>query len=381
MALVAGPRQVGKTTLCREVSTEHVYLTWDDPDHRRILVRGPAAVAEHAGLERASRSPRVIVLDELHKFAKWKSFLKAFFDRFGDVSRILVTGSSRLDVYRRGGDSLMGRYFQVRVHPFSAGEASRPEVPTTSEIREPVPIDEADWRALIDHGGFPEPFVRRDRRFSNRWQGLRREQLVREEVRDTTRIHELGQLAVLVELLESRSGQALSYSSLAQDVQISVDTARRWIDTLAALHHGFLVRPWFRNVTKSLRKEPKWYVRDWSLVEDPGQRAETLIACHLLKAVETWTDLGMGRYELRYLRDKEKREVDFLVVRAGKPWFLVEAKTSDTRLSPALAHFQGQVGAAHAIQAVLDLPAVGADSFTRRDPVVVSARDLLSQLP
>lgn len=381
MLLVSGPRQVGKTTLCREMTPAHVYLTWDDPDHRRVLVRGPAAIAAHAELERATPEPRVLVLDELHKFAKWKTLLKGLFDRYGGLARVLVTGSSRLDVYRRGGDSLMGRTFHLRIHPFSVGEAVRPHPPADEEIRPPRPIAEVDWRALLEHGGFPEPFVRRDRRFSNRWRGLRREQLVREEVRDTTRIHEVGQLSVLVELLEARSGTALSYSSLARDVQISVDTARRWVDTLAALHHGFLVRPWFRNVTKSLRKEPKWYVRDWSVVEDPGQRAETLVACHLAKAVDAWTDLGLGRYELRYLRDKEKREVDFLVVRNGKPWFLVEVKTSDTRLSPALAHFQAATGAAHAFQAVVDLPPVGADAFRRTDPVVVSARDLLSQLP
>ncbi|GAB4197162.1 MAG: hypothetical protein OHK0013_05040 [Sandaracinaceae bacterium] len=257
----------------------------------------------------------------------------------------------------------------------------RPEPPVDAEVRPPRAIAEDDWQALLQHGGFPEPFVRRERRFSNRWRGLRREQLVREEVRDTTQIHEVGQLSILVELLESRSGMALSYSSLAREVQISVDTARRWVDTLTALHHGFLVRPWFRHVTKSLRKEPKWYVRDWSVVEDVGQRAETLVACHLAKAVDAWTDLGLGRYELRYLRDKEKREVDFLVVRNGKPWFLVEVKTGDTKLSPALAHFQTAVGASHAFQAVVDLPPVGANAFSRTDPVVVSARDLLSQLP
>jgi predicted AAA+ superfamily ATPase len=381
MLLVSGPRQVGKTTLCREVAPAHTYLTWDDPDDRRILVRGPSAIAAHAALEQASREPRVLVLDELHKFAKWKTLLKGLFDRYGTLARILVTGSSRLDVYRRGGDSLMGRTFHLRVHPFSVGEVVRPRALVDAEVHGPMPIGEIDWRALLEHGGFPEPFVRRERRFSNRWRGLRREQLVREEVRDTTRIHEVGQLAVLVELLEARSGTALSYSSLAREVQVSVDTARRWVDALAALHHGFLVRPWFRNVTKSLRKEPKWYVRDWSVVEDVGQRAETLVACHLLKAVDAWTDLGLGRYELRYLRDKDKREVDFLVVRGGKPWFLVEVKSSDTSLSPALAHFQAATGAPHAFQAVVELPPVGADAFRRTDPVVVSARDLLSQLP
>ncbi|MCC6765380.1 MAG: DUF4143 domain-containing protein [Deltaproteobacteria bacterium] len=155
---------------------------------------------------------------------------------------------------------------------------------------------------------------------------------------------------------------------------------RRWVDTLTALHHGFLVRPWFKNVAKSLRKEPKWYATDWSGIADPGQRAETFVACHLLKAVQGWSDLGLGTYELRYLRDKEKREVDFVVIRDRKPWFLVEVKHADTSLSPSLAHFQRQTGARHAFQAVLEEPFVDADCFTRRDPCVVPARTLLSQL-
>ena len=149
-------------------------------------------------------------------------------------------------------------------------------------------------------------------------------------------------------------GSALPVSStisnLAREINVAVDTMRRWIATLCTLHHGFLVRPWFRNVAKSLRKEPKWYLRDWSGVRDPGQRAETFVACHLLKAVEMWEDLGFGAFQLRYLRDKQKREVDFLVVRDDRPWFMVEVKAGDTSLSPALSHFREQIDAEHCFQ-------------------------------
>lgn len=147
------------------------------------------------------------------------------------------------------------------------------------------------------------------------------------------------------------------------------------------LRYGFLVWPWFVNVAKALRKEPKWFLRDWSGLADEGARAETVVACHLLKAVETWTDQGLGNFELRYLRDKEKREVDFLVVRDEKPWFLVEAKVSDTVLSPSLRHFQDQIQAPHAFQVVRDLEFVQADPFLRERPTVVPARTLLSMLP
>ena len=172
----------------------------------------------------------------------------------------------------------------------------------------------------------------------------------------------------------------LFYDPSSQEVGVAVDTVKRWVDLLERLHFGFRVRPWFTNVSKALRKEPKWFLRDWSNVEDPGARAETLVACHLLKAVEGWSDLGLGRFELRYLRDKLKREVDFVVVRDRKPWFLVEVKTRDTSLSEALRYFQATTRAPHAFQAVIEQPYIDVDCFSRNEPVVVPARTLLSQL-
>ena len=187
-------------------------------------------------------------------------------------------------------------------------------------------------------------------------------------------------METLMRILAERSAGQMVYSNLASELGVAVDTIKRWVDLLERMHYGFLVRPWFVNVAKSLRKEPKWFLRDWSGIEGTGSRAETMMACHLLKAVEGWTDLGFGEFELRYLRDKQKREVDFLVVRDRKPWFLVEVKAGDARLSPALAHFQGQTGAPHAFQAVFDLPFEPVDCFSASNPVVVPARTLLSQL-
>jgi len=377
MALVSGPRQVGKTTVCRALGD--FYLNWDNTDDRQPLLRGPAALAERLGLDRLRPTPPVVVIDELHKFSKWKQLLNGFFDTYGDRARLLVTGSSRLDVFRRGGDSLMGRYLLYRMHPWSVAECVRVAIPG-SELQPPEAIDPSDWEALWTHGGFPEPFLRRDPRFSRRWRGLRQDQLAREDLREVTRVQELGPMETLMRLLADRSGNQLVYSNLAGDLGVGADTVKAWVDLLGRLHYGFLVRPWFANVAKALRKEPKWFLRDWSGLDDVGARAETLVACHLLKAVEGWTDLGFGSFELRYLRDKDKREVDFLVVKDQKPWFLVEVKAGDTHLSPALAHFQNQTGAPHAFQAVLDLPYEPVDCFTVNRPVVVPARTLLSQL-
>ncbi len=377
MAFVVGPRQVGKTTVCRGLARD--YLDWDNEDEREIILRGPKAVAEHARLSVAAERLPVLALDELHKYRRWKLFLKGFFDTYEDRVRILVTGSSRLDVYRRGGDSLMGRYFLFRMHPFSVGEIARQSVPE-EPVRPPRPIADDDWRALWEHGGYPEPFVRRAARFSARWRSLREAQLLKEDVRDLTRIQELDQLATLGRLLARQSGAQLVFSSLAKQIRVSENTVRNWIATLGSLQYGFVIRPWHKNLARALRKEPKWFLRDWSGIEEAGSRAETFCACHLLKAVEGWTDLGLGEFELRYVRDKQQNEVDFVVVRDGTPWFLVEAKHRDAKLSPALAYFQAHTGCAHAFQVVVDGDYVGRDCFSYTGPVVVPARTLFSQL-
>lgn len=380
MAFVSGPRQVGKTTTCRIHGD--TYINWDNIDDREAILAGPTKLIDQFQLDRLSRTLPVVIFDELHKYPRWKQFLKGFFDTYADQLRIMVTGSSRMDVYRRGGDSLMGRYFLYRMHPFSVAETLTQNLPDEKRIiRQPKKVSSTNFDALWNHGGYPEPFLKRDMRFSRRWQSLRLEQLVREDIRDLTQIQQLDQLELLVKLLAERSAHQLIYGSLASNVRVSIDTARRWIDVLVSLHLGFLIRPWFKNVSRSLRKEPKWFLRDWASIKDPGDKAETFVACHLLKAVEGWNDIGLGRFELGYLRDKEKHEVDFLVARDGKPWFLVEVKLHDESISPSLKYFQQQLAAPFAFQVVLDANYVDADCFARAGtPIIVPARTFLSQL-
>ncbi|MCK4303905.1 MAG: AAA family ATPase, partial [Candidatus Eisenbacteria sp.] len=204
MAFVSGSRQVGKTTLCRELGS--TYLDWDNEDHREVILAGAGAVARYAGLERLSERPVILVFDELHKYRRWRLFLKGFFDTYEDRIRVIVTGSSRLDVYRRGGDSLMGRYFPFRMHPFSVAEVTTTAIPSDPIRSPPAQISDGDWQALMAHGGYPEPFVQRSARFTTRWRALRRTQLLREDIRDLTRIQELDQLDILEKLLAERSG-------------------------------------------------------------------------------------------------------------------------------------------------------------------------------
>lgn len=380
MAFISGPRQVGKTTTCRMHGD--TYINWDNIDDRESILSGPLSLIEKFQFNRLSKSYPVVIFDELHKYPRWKQFLKGFFDTYADQLRIIVTGSSRMDVYRRGGDSLMGRYFLYRMHPFSIAEILTQDLPDEKKIiRLQKKVSSTNFDALWTHGGYPEPFLKRDSRFSHRWQSLRREQLVREDIRDLTQIQQLDQLELLVKLLSERSAHQLIYGNLANDVRVSIDTTRRWIDVLVSLHLGFLIRPWFKNVSRSLRKEPKWFLRDWASIKDPGDKAETFVACHLLKAVEGWNDMGLGKFELGYLRDKEKREVDFIVARDGNPWFLVEVKQKDDSISPALKYYQQQLDVPFAFQVVLESKYVDADCFAKAGaPIVVPARTFLSQL-
>ena len=377
MVFLSGPRQCGKTTLAKAMADR--YFSWDDLATRRLVAGDAAGFASAAGLDVATGTCPVLALDEIHKFVRWKFFLKGFFDLYEDRMRLIVTGSARLDIYKRGGDSLMGRYFLYRMHPFGVAELVRSDL-DLREIHPPRPISDADWFALWEHGGFPEPFLRRDRRFTTRWRKLRREQLFREDLRDLTKISDFAGVRILSELLLARAGCQITSASLAREIGVAETTVKVWTAALEYFHEGFTVRPWFRNVENSIRKTPKWYQRDWCEVAGEGARFENLVACHLLKAVDMWNDLGLGDYALHYVRNKAKAEVDFLVAKDGKPWFLAEAKVADASLSPALAAMQKATGAAHAFQIVRDLPYAGADAFAYSTPVAVSARSFLSQL-
>ncbi len=386
MAFVSGPRQVGKSTLIASLcESGDVSFNWDRPDDRRALLKGSDFIIDRYGLSdlRDPESRRLIAFDEIHKFRQWKNFLKGFFDACEVEVSVLVTGSARLNIYKRGGDSLMGRYFLYRMHPLSVGEIlPRPYAPDL--IRPPGKVPAEGFEALLRYGGFPEPFLRGTDRFYNRWIGLRTEQMFREDLRDLTRVQDIDQLMTLSQILLSQAGAMVNYSSLANEVCVSVDTIRRWMTLLESIYFSFRVRPWFRNIAKSLRKQPKVYPWDWSPVKDEGARLECLTASHLFKAVHWWTDLGLGQFDLHYIRDTAQREVDFLISRDAKPWIMIEVKKSRKEpLSPALKQFAHVLKVPHAFQAVMDMEPVEADCFDDSragKPFRVPLKTLLSQL-
>lgn len=383
MAFLMGPRQVGKTTLAFSFLEKNVnghYFNWDRVDHRLLFLEGPDAVAKQSGLFELQAIKPTLIFDEIHKAKQWKLLLKGFFDSYERLAKIIVTGSSKLDTYKKGGDSLMGRYFYYRIHPLSVAEIISPNL-INQEIRvKPTEINNTDWEALFDHGGFPEPFVQRSEEFSRRWQKARRDQLIREDVRDETRIHEVSLMEILAELLRLQAGQSMDYTSLSKKVGVSIDTIKRWLDVLRSFYYCFTIQPWSKNLSRSLIKEPKIYLWDWSLIDDEGHRLENLIASHLLKAVHFWNDRGIGDYGLFYLRTKDKLEVDFVVTKNGEPWFIVEVKVSDRNISPALYFFQKKLQPEHTFQVVCNMPFVDKNCFDEKGPICVPAKTFLSQL-
>ncbi len=382
MAFLMGPRQAGKTTVSLAAAGEwskHFYFNWDNAQEKLLFIEGPTAIAKQAGLDVLMTESPVLIFDEIHKFGKWKNFLKGFFDLYEKRTKIIVTGSARLNIYKKGGDSLMGRYFYYRLHPLSVAEIVSPTL-IEEEIRSPSPISVSDWEALLEHGGFPEPFIQRSKSFSLRLKNLRKDQLFREDIRDGTKIQEIAELELLAECLRRQAAESLTYHSLATKIRVSTDTVRRWIEILKSFYYCFTIQPWSKNVTRSLIKEPKLYLWDWSLIDDEGHRNENIVASHLLKATHFWSDRGLGDYGLYYLRTKDQLETDFLVTKNDKPWFLVEVKTKAKGLSPALYHFQKELGAPHAFQVAFDLPFINKNCFEESGPILVPAQTFLSQL-
>jgi len=380
MAFITGPRQVGKTTTSRSLFNDHAYLNWDNQSNRQYILKGPDNVAAGLTLDQLQNKKVKIIFDELHKYSKWKSFLKGFFDTYEENSTIIVTGSARMNVFKRAGDSLMGRYFLYRMHPLSVRELINCKL-VSSITQKPENLDTISFDNLMEYGGFPEASLKSDKRFYNKWKKLRTEQFFYDDLRDITQIQEIAQIEVLSQILKETSGQLINYSNLANHVNVAVDTIIRWISTLESMYYCFSIRPWFENVPKSLRKQPKIYLWDWSDIKLLGHKKENFIASHLLKAIHFWNDSGLGNFGLFFLRDKMKREVDFLITQDDFPWMLVEVKSSNKRsLSKSLKYFKEKLNVPHAFQVVFDMDYVDVDCFEIKRPVIVPAMTFLSQL-
>lgn len=337
MVFVGGARQVGKTSMAKDIAENHYkssdYLNWDVREDRRSIIQSSF-----------KGDAEIIMFDEIHKYKDWKNYLKGQFDKHRGDFKMLVTGSARLDVYRRGGDSLMGRYFYYRLHPFSLAECL--EKRNTLKPFDELTIGDASpetselLAALIKFGGFPEPFLKQAERDLRRWHSQRLERLVKEDIRDLENIRDLSALQILVDLLPTKVGSLLSLNSLREDLAVAHKTVANWMDILERFYYHFRIYPFAHKKIKSLKKEPKLYLWDWSEINDnDGAKLENVVASHLLKLCHYLNDVDGYKTELSFLRDIDGREVDFLVADDGKPWFAVEVKSSAKDISKSLPYF------------------------------------------
>lgn len=334
MVFLGGPRQVGKTTLAKNIGANVYknpqYLNWDRRQDQR-LIRD----------ETFDANADLIIFDEVHKYRQWKNYIKGIFDTQQERFDILVTGSARLDLYQRGGDSLMGRYHYYRLHPFSVAELSGHVF--SGEVMQslsfPASVDASICDRLFESGGFPEPLFANDARSLRRWQNERLDRLVREDIRDVELIRDLSSLQVLTELLPNTVSSRLSLNALREDLSVAHKTVALWVDVLERFYFHFRLYPFAERSIRSLKKEPKLYVWDWAQLTAEAARFENMIASHLLKFVHFLHDVHGYHAELHYIRDIQGHEVDFLVSIDKKPWFAVEAKYQDAAPAKHLRYF------------------------------------------
>jgi len=387
MVFISGPRQAGKTTLAHIISKSfknHFYFNWDIPRDRAMLFKDPSFFEN---MERKDSTTPLVILDEIHKYRDWKNYLKGVYDQFHETYKFLVSGSGRLDLFQKGGDSLAGRYFLFHLWPFTLSELAGRRVPFGQFCDTPLDIDtdssaenEELWSSLSRLSGFPEPFLSGRERTYRRWSNIYSQQLIREDIRDLTGIKSISEVETLYFLLPSRIGSPLSIASLARDLKVSYNSVRNWLVLFERFFLAFQISPWTGKIARAIQKEKKIYLWDFPRIEDPASRFENMVASELYRAVTGWSDMGHGIFSLHFIRNKEKQEVDFLIAKNHKPFLLVETKLSDTSPSPALGKFQ----------AVLEVPAVqltkGGDTFRifrngDRSILVAPAHIWLARLP
>ncbi len=388
MIFLAGPRQSGKTTLAQIISqlfTNSTYFNWDIFEHRKKFIETPNFFQ---AVERKDSSLPLVVFDEIHKYKDWKNYLKGVYDQFNGKYQFLVSGSGRLDLYQKGGDSLAGRYLLFHLWPFTIAELGNNNISSIEDfLNNPLQVNmkrkeefRGIWDQLSKLSGFPEPYLSGRENTYRRWSNAYSQQLIREDIRDLTGIKSSGDIETLYFLLPSKIGSPLSIPSLARDLKVTYNSIRSWLDVFERFFLIFTISPWTRKISRAIQKEQKVYLFDTPRIKEPAARFENMVALELWRAVTTWTDLGYGQFSLHFIKNKEQQEVDFLIAKDFEPLVLVEAKLTDRQLSPALKKFQQTLNIP-AVQVVNDGETYQILSNGEQSILVAPAYQWLSQLP
>lgn len=347
MVFVGGARQVGKTTFAVKIIGEKIgkfaYYNWDSRSDRKAIMK-----SDWPG------DAQLIILDEIHKLRNWKRLVKGEYDKLKERYRFLVTGSARLDIYRRGGDSLQGRYHYYRLHPFSLAELLC--FPYRIEVNREIPVDDRthseEFEMLFKFGGFPEPLFKANERLLRRWHDEKIERMVREDITEVEQVRDLGHMKLLSDMLPARVGSLLSVNALREELEVSHRAVSSWLQILEAFYYHFGIHPYVGKAIRSIKKQPKLYLWDWSEVEDPPARFENLVAVHLLKTCHYLHDREGHKTALHFLRNVDKKEVDFLITVDNKPWFAVEAKLSEKTVSSSLSYYKERLKVPYVYQVI-----------------------------
>lgn len=327
MVFLAGPRQVGKTTLSKTISKKFDYLNWDiDEDRTRIL-------------NKEYQKSDLWIFDEIHKYKNWRNYLKGLYDKLSDQQKILVTGSAKLDILRKGGDSLQGRYHFLRLMPLTIGEL---DLKTKKDVLD-----------LFQLSGFPEPYFKGSRVSCDRWSKSYREKIVRQEVASTEQFLDLATIEIALHRLPDMVGGLLSINGLSEELQVDHKTLTKWIASLERLYAIFRIAPFGSSKLKALKKSQKVYFYDWNAINDEGARFENFVAVHLLKWVYLQQDTLGKNIDLRYYRDKNHHEVDFVLLENNKPFLFIETKLSQTEKSKGLVYLKSKFPQVRAVQIYL----------------------------
>lgn len=317
MIFIGGPRQVGKTTLSKQfIQKSDQYLTWDALEDRELIKK-----------HQINPALKVVILDEIHKYSRWRTLVKGLYDKYGEKLSILVTGSARLDHLRKGGDSLVGRYHYFRLHPFTLSELDPKHQKETTD-------------KLLRFGGFPEPYNKQSDTFYRRWKNERRSRVVYQDLRDLDTVKDLSKIELLADMLPDRVGSVLSINSLKEDLEVSPNTVKHWIEVLESVYYCYRILPFGSPKIRAVKKSNKLYLWDWAEISDSGPRFENMVAGHLLKYCHYLEDTQGYKMDLRFIRDIDLREIDFVVLKDKKPLFAVECKTGEKNISPHLYYYR-----------------------------------------